>query len=208
MTRLTRALSDLRVCFDELGVEWALVGGMAVSVRTEPRFTRDVDVVVVAAHDATAEDLIFQLAQRGYRIVGTVEQEKTGRLSTARMTPPDEREGGLIVDLLFASSGIEPELVDGAEKLEIGDGVRIPVCIPAHLLVAKVLSRNDQDRPQDALDIVALVRVMKHGDWVEAERVAQLIQSRGYARGRDLLNGIQRLRAATHSSSGKRQESE
>jgi hypothetical protein len=196
MNRLVGALSDLSDCFGELGVKWALVGGMAVSVRTEPRFTRDVDVAVAAGDDAAAEDLIFQFAQRGYRIVATVEQEKTGRLSTARLRPPDENEGGLIVDLLFASSGVESELVDGAENLEIGNDLRVPVCSVAHLLVTKILARDDRERPQDALDIGALVRVMGEEEWDEARRIAQLIQSRGYARDRDIANRVQILRDA------------
>ncbi|MGH9200833.1 MAG: hypothetical protein ACRD2A_06320 [Vicinamibacterales bacterium] len=34
---------------------FALVGGLAVSVRTEPRFTRDTDLVVAVQDDAEAE---------------------------------------------------------------------------------------------------------------------------------------------------------
>jgi hypothetical protein len=37
----------------------------------------------------------------------TVEHKRTGRLATARTTSPS----GAVVDLLFASSGIEPEVV-------------------------------------------------------------------------------------------------
>lgn len=38
-------------------VAHALVGGLAVSVRTEPRFTRDVDLAVGVVDDAEAETL-------------------------------------------------------------------------------------------------------------------------------------------------------
>jgi hypothetical protein len=37
---------------------FALVGGLAVSVRAEVRFTRDVDLVVLVAGDSEAESLI------------------------------------------------------------------------------------------------------------------------------------------------------
>ena len=199
MTRLAQALRDLSGCFGELGVKWALVGGVAVSVRTEPRFTRDVDVAVATADDTAAEDLVFQLGQRGYRIIGTVEQNKTGRLATARLMPPGEREGGLVVDLLFASCGIEPELVDAAELLEVGDKLCVPVSSVAHLLVAEVLARDDEDRPQDALDIAALVREMDASDWLEAVRAASLVQARGYGRDRDIVSDIEMLKAKTAS---------
>jgi hypothetical protein len=40
-----------------LGRRFALVGGLAVSVRAEVRFTRDVDIVVLVADDTEAESL-------------------------------------------------------------------------------------------------------------------------------------------------------
>jgi hypothetical protein len=43
------------------GVRCALVGGLAVSARTEPRFTRDADLAVAVASDAEAESLIRAL---------------------------------------------------------------------------------------------------------------------------------------------------
>ena len=51
---LARLVADL----DSLDVGWALVGGLAVSTRVEPRFTRDVDVVVAARSDGDAEQII------------------------------------------------------------------------------------------------------------------------------------------------------
>ena len=54
---LRRIVSDL----EEAGKPWALVGGLAVSVRVEPRTTRDVDVAVAVAGDSEAEALV-----RGY----------------------------------------------------------------------------------------------------------------------------------------------
>ena len=37
---------------------FALVGGLAVGVRGEPRMTRDVDLAVAVADDAGAEDVV------------------------------------------------------------------------------------------------------------------------------------------------------
>ncbi len=38
-----------------LGLRWALIGGLAVAVRAEPRFTRDVDLAVAVADDRELE---------------------------------------------------------------------------------------------------------------------------------------------------------
>ncbi|MCK6551640.1 nucleotidyl transferase AbiEii/AbiGii toxin family protein [Myxococcota bacterium] len=41
---------------------FALVGGLAVSVRSEVRFTRDVDLAISVSSDAEVERLVFDLA--------------------------------------------------------------------------------------------------------------------------------------------------
>jgi hypothetical protein len=71
-----RAARDL----DALERRWALVGGLAVSARTEPRFTRDADLVVFVTDDRDAEVLVLALQVAGYRVLAAVEEEATGRL--------------------------------------------------------------------------------------------------------------------------------
>lgn len=51
MNRVEAALRRVASDLDARGVRWALVGGFAVSARTEPRFTRDVDVAVLVEDD-------------------------------------------------------------------------------------------------------------------------------------------------------------
>ncbi len=147
---LDRAVTDLR----ELGAPFALVGGLAVSIRTEPRFTRDADIAVSVASDVEAERLVHALVQRRYQTSMLVEREATGRLATIRLTPP---EGVVVCDLLFASSGIEPEIVMHATIEDAGLRTPLPVASIGHLIAMKILSREDA-RPQDQIDLVALRR--------------------------------------------------
>ena len=105
---LTGALHKIRDDLTELAVPYALVGGLAVSARAEPRLTRDVDLAIHAPDDASAEHVIRQLMGRGYKVTGTLEQLATGRLATARLTPPGRTK--LLVDLLFARAGSNPRL--------------------------------------------------------------------------------------------------
>ena len=60
--RLLRVLRAVAGVLADAGVPWALVGGLAVSVRVEPRFTRDIDLAVAVEDDASAERLIRELA--------------------------------------------------------------------------------------------------------------------------------------------------
>ena len=75
------------------GCGWALVGGLAVSIRAEPRFTRDVDVAVSVADDATAEGLVRDLRAQGYRLDATLEQAALGRLATVRLVAAGGERG-------------------------------------------------------------------------------------------------------------------
>ena len=61
MTRVEAALR--RIVADlALGAHgFALVGGFAISARTEPRFTRDIDLVMAVADDEEAEQVLRAL---------------------------------------------------------------------------------------------------------------------------------------------------
>ncbi len=118
-----------------------------VSVRTEPRFTRIVDLAVVVRDDADAERLIGQLARAGYRLLFIVEQDAVGRRATARLALPLASADDIVLDLLFASSGIEPELVAAAEPIEVWPGLTVRVPRVGHLIALKVLARDDRHRP-------------------------------------------------------------
>jgi predicted nucleotidyltransferase len=192
VNRLEAALRQAAADLTRYGRPWALVGGFAVSARTQPRFTRDVDVAVAVHDDATAEELVRNLVSDGYTILGTVEHDN-GRLATVRLARPIEGVE-TVVDLLFASSGIEAELALHAEVLEIVPGLRLPVAGTGHLIVLKLLARDDESRPQDLSDLRELSDVATPDDWAVAGAATQLIMERGYNRGRDLPSLLGQLK--------------
>ena len=169
---------------------WALVGGLAVGVRSEPRFTRDVDLAAAVQNDREAESLTRSFIAEGYAVSAALENEETGRLATVRLFAPGYKKEGPIFDLLFASSGIESEVVSGAEEEEVFSGLLVPVANRGHLLALKVLSRSDS-RPQDAIDIHALLREADESDLDRAREAVSLIVRRGYARGKDLATALE-----------------
>ena len=190
MTHLDTLLGQIAAFLNEQHQPWALVGGLAVSVRTEPRFTRDVDLAVAVADDLAAETLIHRLHGVGFRVLATVEQEATHRLATARLAPMGEQPEGLMLDLLFASSGIEPEVCAEAELIEVFPSVSVPVARLHHLIVLKSLSRDDRSRPQDAADLRQLIMVAEPVDLEAACHAARLIEARGFNRSRNLTEAI------------------
>ena len=192
MTRVEKVVREVAAAFNARKIRYALVGGLAVSVRAEARFTRDVDWAVAVQGDAEAESIVHGLVESGYVVVMTVEQDETERLATVRLLPPGESLRGVVADLLFASSGIEPELVAEADAVEILPGLVVPVAKVGHLIALKILSAS-LSRPQDAADLRALATVAAPADLELAKQALALIEARRFARGKRLLEEFGRL---------------
>jgi hypothetical protein len=190
VTNLARTLRELLEAFPP-DRALALVGGLAVSARTEPRFTRDLDFAIAVENDAEAESIVFGLQGRGFTVVATIEHATMHRLATVRLR---QHARAPFVDLLFASCGIEPEIVGAASPLEIL-GATAAVATVGHLIAMKLVSRDPKRRPRDQQDLVELARAAGALEWKRAEASIELIEQRGFSRGRDLAAGLAEIRS-------------
>ena len=173
-----RALADL----ERFRLASALIGGVAVGARATERLTRDVDLAVAVQDDREAENAVRELSGAGYLVEVLLENTATGRLATVRLLSPLDQSTR--VDLLFASCGIEPEIVAAAETLDLlGRSCR--VATRGHLIALKVLSRSER-RPQDDLDLAALLPDAAPADLDVARSGLDLITARGCARDKNL----------------------
>lgn len=161
-----------------------------MSARAEPRLTRDADLVVLVAGDHDAEALVRTLQGRGWRVIAAIEQEVAGRLATVRLVLAGEDAHGAVIDLLFASSGIEPEIVAVADPIEVVPGFSVPIARLGHLIALKILARDDRTRPQDRVDLAALLARADTAALDEARESLTLVTRRGFHRGRDLLAAL------------------
>ena len=166
------------------GHQCALVGGVAVSIRALERFTKDIDFAVAVRRDAEAEALALVFQRAGYGLLQVFENSVHGSLATLRFSVPGGR-GEPELDLLFASSGIEPEIVSEAEPIEVLPGLVIPVARTPHLIAMKVLAESNI-RGQDRVDLQSLLAVATELEVAEARQLVRLILQRGFARGKQL----------------------
>jgi len=183
MRRVYSALRETARALHLLDAEWALVGGLAVSARSEPRTTQDIDITVAVGSDAEAQDLVGDLLARGYSMLATpLEHLDVRRISTVRLSAREEDVRGIVIDLLFVSSGIEPEIVAAATPLAILPGLQVPVASLAHLLALKVLA----GRAKDITDATSMLRYATSADIQHAREALELIDRRGFDRDKDL----------------------
>jgi hypothetical protein len=192
-TKLERALAAAADDIAAEGKRFALVGGLAVSVRAEVRFTRDVDLAVAVDNDTEAESFVYALKSRGYTTVASVEHEAQSRLATIRLWSPH----GVKVDLLFASSGIEAETIARATIVALPSVGAVPIARAEELLSLKVLSMTDE-RLQDRIDARNLLRVNADLDLDCVRDNLRLIAERGYARKQDLSAKLTTLLETSH----------
>src|SRR2546427_5587147 len=89
---LGHAAAELR----RRGQRFALVGGLAISVRGEVRATRDVDLAVAVAPHSELEKLVADLAEAGYRPLANLGQEGRRRPSAVRPASPPGVRGDFL----------------------------------------------------------------------------------------------------------------
>jgi len=176
---------------EQHGRSGCLIGGLAVSVRTDPRFTRDIDLAVAVVDDASAKDLARNLVADGFALDTVVEQEAVGRLAMVRLSD----EQGTSIDMLVASSGIESEIVTDSETMEVLPGLALPIARVGHLIALKLLS-VPPGRETDLSDLRALASVADEVEWKRAEMAVVMIADRGFNRGRDLVVDLAELRGS------------
>jgi hypothetical protein len=181
-TTLADAASFLRI----EGIPYALIGGLATSIRGEPRLTADVDLVIDAEIDR-ALALVGSLPQSPFR---PLFEDVYDVITRAFLLPLRHRSTNIKVDIAIGLSGFERQTVARAEAIEIA-GCMVPVARAEDLLIMKVLA----GRPQDAQDVQGLV--IAQGDSLDWDYCLRVASDLGEAIGHDLAARVSELRSST-----------
>ena len=133
---------------DEDGVDYALVGGLAVGVWGAPRATKDIDLLVRAADVALAKTA---LRSRGYTLEALPMQFTDG-MQMQRVSKLVE--GQLVtVDLILVDHNLEP-IWQSRQRRAI-ESAELSVVSREALIAMKVAA----GRPQDQADVVKLTEL-------------------------------------------------
>jgi hypothetical protein len=159
--RLLTALDALVDAFERRGVRYALIGGLAVSIRAEPRTTRDIDFLLTVPQLALP-GLVADLAGRGFALD---ESAVVTEFVRHHITAFDYE--GVRVDWLKPVLPAYQHVLDRAGVAE-EFGRPVWVATAEGLIVLKLLAA----RPQDLVDIDALLAANRGQldlAWVEQE---------------------------------------
>lgn len=147
---LRETLADAVAWLGRRRLSGAVIGGLAVALRGQPRMTVDVDMVIAADVEA-ALSAAADLADAPFEPLFAGVEDVVRR---AFILPLRHRRTGVRLDIAVGMSGFEREAVGRATGVPLG-GITVPVVTVEDLLVMKALAGRPQD-DQDILGIIAL----------------------------------------------------
>lgn len=180
---LTKTLADLTTWLRREEVAFAVIGGLAVGVRGEPRFTADVDVVVGLDLD-DALQLLDRLSDSPFQPLFPDVAEV---VRTSFILPLRHLATGVRVDVAIGLSGFERQLLARADEVTIA-GFTAPVATAEDLILMKLLA----SRPRDTDDAEKLAQ--KHGPSLDWNYLIATAQQLDEALALDVTTPLQQLR--------------
>jgi hypothetical protein len=164
-------------------IQYALIGGLATSLRGIPRVTVDVDLVIAVE------------LRRALELLGTIEHSPFRPLlanpaeivEKSFLLPLRHRVTNVKVDVAIGLSGFERQAIARAESIELS-GVEVKLASAEDLLLMKVLA----GRPQDEQDIQGLI--VAQGEQLDWEYCLALAEQLGEAIGQDIALRVRQLR--------------
>ena len=127
--------------FNELGIRYAVVGGIALASHARPRFTRDIDVLV---HQDDMSLLKMAMGRLGYE--ETAEPWiLTNTTLTLHRFLKIEGQDELMIDILVANTDEHFRIIRDAGLAESATGM-VPVADKRDIIWLKRSRNSDQDR--------------------------------------------------------------
>jgi predicted nucleotidyltransferase len=158
IARLAQALTDRRLPF-------MVIGGQAVLLHGEPRFTADIDITLAASPDRL-DDVIAVCSSAGLAVLPEDAADFVGQTF---VLPAADRDSGVRVDFIFSTTDYEAQAIRRAVAVSVG-GVEVPFASAEDLLLHKLFA----GRPRDIEDAAGVVR--RKGaelDWAYVHRWAR-----------------------------------
>ena len=128
---------------NEAGVEYAVVGGVALAFHAQPRFTKDIDILAKPT-DLAAYERIF--AGLGYFKTATPWTFANTNITLHRFGKPssDDPEGLILVDLLIGNEEIYQQIIERSLSDESAAG-KVMLANKEDLIWMKKLRGSKQD---------------------------------------------------------------
>ena len=150
------ALSSLTEWLKHQGVPYAIIGGVAVGLVTQPRATHDIDAVAWL----DLADLPIVLNNAADFGFNSRLADPQSFAEQTRMLLLIHSETGLHVDISCGALPFEQEMIERALEIKL-ESLLLRVASPEDLLISKILAH----RGKDLIDVENLLSVYHDLDW-------------------------------------------
>jgi len=169
LTPLFEPLAALQRLLNQFDNQGVIIGGIAASLLGQPRFTADLDAVILLS----TEDLpkLIEIAAREGMIVRIDGAEAFARKN--RVLLLQHEISGIKVDISLGILPFEAEMVERGKEFSVA-GLRLRLPTPEDLIIMKAVAH----RPKDLADIQAIAT--SHPN-LDKERIRSWVEQFGEA---------------------------
>lgn len=160
------ALQRLILRFDNRGV---IIGGIAASLLGKPRFTKDLDAVILLSTQEI--DQLIENADREGIIPRIVEPKKFAQKN--RVLLLRHKASGVSIDISLGILPFENEMIERGQEINLGD-IRLRLPTPEDLIIMKAVAHRTKD-----LDDIQAVAI-SHPN-LDKERIKYWVEQFGEA---------------------------
>ena len=160
------ALQRLLTQFDNQGV---ITGGIAASLLGQPRFTADLDVVILLSTNDLPK-LIEVAAQEG--MVGRIADAEAFAMKN-RVLLLQHQSSGIKIDISLGMLPFEAEMIERGQVISVGN-IQLRLPTPEDLIIMKAVAH----RPKDLADIQAIAAGHPN---LDKERIRSWVEQFGEA---------------------------
>ena len=165
---ITAGLKAIAKCLDAAGIPYMDMGGQAVLLYGEARFTRDIDITVALTPDE-ADNLLLSLKSCGF---SPTPKDVAGFIAKTWVLPVEQVDMGVMVDIVFSILPFERDAIENARIVEVED---VPIrFIPLEELVVQKLLAG---RPRDIEDVEGIVEIQ--GTAIDKNKVFDMLDGLG-----------------------------
>lgn len=164
LSHLVSALRDLATWLKKEKIPGIVIGGVAVSLLSRPRVTRDIDAVVLldakmwGAFLASGKSFGFKP-----RMSDALDFAKRSRVLLL-----EHESSGIQVDISLGALPFEIESIRRQKKIKVSNFI-VPVATPEDLIIMKVVAH----RPRDLADVGMILEVTPQ---VDTKRISKWVK--------------------------------
>lgn len=164
MRRVADEVWEVHTILAGLCLPYVVIGGAAVQVWGEPRFTKVIDLTVFAPIELFSETIDQILEHLPPRIDDAPEFAHRNRVLLVQTST------SYPVDISFGLPGYEEMMIDRAVEQETSPGKKVQFCSPEDLIINKAIA----GRVQDMLDIQSVI--MRHENGLDLAYIRQWLK--------------------------------